>query len=40
MTSSSTNAPVGPACQTSMPWLVNWASSSAAIDMSSGGGVK
>ena len=39
-TSSSTNAPVGPACHTSIPWFANWARSSPAIDMGSGGGVK
>ena len=39
-TSSSTNAPTGPACQTSMPWLVHWASTSPTIEATSGGGVK
>ena len=39
-TSSSTNAPTGPACQTSMPWLVHWASTSPTMEATSGGGVK
>ena len=39
-TSSSTNAATGPACQTSTPWFVIWASSSPIIEIGSGGGVK
>ena len=40
MTSSSTNAAVGPACQTSTPWFVHCARTSPAIEATSGGGVK
>ena len=40
VTSSSTNAPIGPAAQTSTPWFSHCASTSPAIDMGSGGGVK
>ncbi len=40
MTSSSTNAPTGPACQTSTPCWSHWDNTSPAIDMGSGGGVK
>ena len=40
VTSSSTNAPTGPACQTSTPCCNHWASVSPATDMASGGGVK
>ncbi|MFM8944252.1 MAG: hypothetical protein ACKOI0_03235 [Actinomycetota bacterium] len=39
VTSSSTNAATGPACQTSTPWWVHCASTSPAIDIGSGGGV-
>ncbi len=39
-TSSSTNAPTGPACQTSMPWFVHCARTSPTIEATSGGGVK
>ena len=40
VTSSSTNVPIGPACQTSTPWWIHWASTSPAIEEGSGGGVK
>ncbi len=40
VTSSSTRAPTGPAAHTSTPWFVHCASSSPAIDIVSGGGVK
>ena len=40
VTSSSTNAPIGPACQTSTPWWIHCDSTSPAIDIGSGGGVK
>ena len=40
LTSSSTNAATGPACQTSTPWFVHWASTSPTIEAISGGGVK
>jgi hypothetical protein len=40
VTSSSTNAPAGPATQTSTPWFTHWVRTSPAIDIVSGGGVK
>ena len=40
VTSSSTNAPIGPACQTSTPWCSHWLSTSPTIEAGSGGGVK
>ena len=40
VTSSSTKAATGPACQTSTPWWTHWARTSPAIDIGSGGGVK
>ena len=40
VTSSSTSAPTGPATHTSTPWLTHWPSTSPAIDIASGGGVK
>ena len=39
-TSSSTNAPTGPACHTSTPWLIHWERTSPTMDIGSGGGVK
>ena len=40
VTSSSTNAPTGPACQTSTPCWSHWPSTSPPTDIASGGGVK
>ena len=40
VTSSSTNVPIGPACQTSTPWWIHCESISPAIELGSGGGVK
>ena len=40
VTSSSTSAPTGPATHTSTPWFTHWPSTSPAIDIASGGGVK
>ena len=40
VTSSSTSALVGPACQTSTPWLIHCAMTSPAIEIGSAAGVK